>query len=61
MNWIYMKGWRWLADTTVYLILFISVSGVYLWYVLRAERTVGVILLVAGALSFFGMTYALSH
>ena len=61
MNWIYMKAWRWLADTTVYLLLFISVSGVYLWYVLRAERTVGFILLVAGALSFFGMTYALSH
>lgn len=61
MNWIYMKAWRWFADATVYLILFISVSGVYLWYVLRAERTVGFILLVAGALSFFGMTYALSH
>jgi hypothetical protein len=49
-----------MADATVYLILFISVSGVYLWYVLRAERSVGFILLFAGALSFFGMAYALS-
>ena len=61
MNWFYMRVWRWMADTTVYLILFISVSGVYLWYVLRAERTVGVILLFAGALSFFGIAYALIH
>ncbi len=61
MNWFYMKAWRWMADATVYLILFISVSGIYLWYVLRAERSVGLILLFAGALSFFGMAYALSH
>jgi len=61
MNWVYMKAWRWMADATVYLILFISVSGIYLWYVLRAERPVGLILLFAGALSFFGMAYALSH
>ena len=61
MNWFYMKAWSWMADATVYLILFISVSGVYLWYVLRGERRIGVILLVAGGLLFFGRTYALSH
>ena len=61
MNWFYMRVWRWMADATVYLILFISVSGIYLWYALRAERSVGVILLFAGALSFFGMAYALSR
>jgi hypothetical protein len=61
MNWFPMRAWRWMADATVYLILFISVSGIYLWYVLRAERAVGIILLFAGALSFFGMAYALSH
>ena len=61
MNWFYMRAWRWMADTTVYLVLFISVSDIYLWYVLRAERSVGYILLFAGAVSFFGMAYALSH
>src|SRR5213595_306109 len=61
MNWFYMRAWRWMADATVYLILFISVSGIYLWYVLRAERSMGLILLFAGALSFFGMAYALVH
>jgi len=61
MNWFYMRVWRWMADATVYLILFISVSGIYLWYVLRAERKMGFILLFAGASLFFGMAYALSH
>ena len=61
MNWFYMRAWRWMADSTVCLILFISVSGIYLWYALRAERSIGSILLFAGALSFFGMAYALSH
>ncbi len=61
MNWFYMRAWRWMADATVYLILFISVTGIYLWYMLRAERLVGFILLFMGALAFFGMAYALSH
>jgi len=61
MNWFAMKVWSWFADATVYLTLFITVSGVYLWYVLRAERTIGLILLFAGTLTFFGMAYAVSH
>src|SRR5215475_202251 len=43
MNSFYMKAWRWAADSTVYLILFITFSGIYLWYVLRSERAVGLI------------------
>ena len=61
MNWFYMKAWRWFADATVYLTLFITVSGIYLWYVLRAERKIGFILLFAGTLTFFGIAYAVSH
>ena len=61
MNWFFMKAWRWFADTTVYLTLFISISGIYLWYMLRAERRVGLILLFAGTLTFFGIAYAISH
>jgi hypothetical protein len=60
MNWIPMRIWRWLADATVYLLLFISASGVYLWTVLRSERRVGIAMLIAGAVSFFGMAYALA-
>ena len=61
MNWVYMMVWRWMADATVYLILFISLSGVYLWYALRSERSVGFFLLFGGALSLFGLAYALSR
>ena len=61
MNWFFMKAWRWFADATVYLTLFISVSGIYLWYMLRAERKIGFILLFAGTLTFFGLAYAVSH
>jgi hypothetical protein len=61
MNWFFMRMWRWFADATVYLTIFISVSGIYLWYMLRAERKVGLILLFAGTLTFFGIAYALSH
>jgi len=60
-NWFYMRVWSWLADATVYLVLFITASGIYLWYVLRAERKIGIGLLTAGALSFFGLVYALWH
>ena len=61
MNWFFMRAWRWFADATVYLTLFISVSGIYLWYVLRAERKVGLILLFAGTVTFFGIAYVISH
>jgi hypothetical protein len=61
MNWFYMRVWSWLADSTVYLSLFITLSGVYLWYALRAERTIGIALLVVGAVSFFCLIYALVY
>ena len=61
MNWFPMRAWRWFADGTVYLLFFISISGIYLWAVLRAERATGLALLAAGALSFIGMVYAVVH
>jgi hypothetical protein len=61
MNWFYMRLWRWFADGTVYLVLFLSASGLYLWYGLRAERRIGFCLLAAGVISFSGIVYALVH
>ena len=58
MNWFPMLAWRWFADGTVYLILLITLSGICLWAVLRAERVAGLALLAAGALSFMGIVYA---
>jgi hypothetical protein len=56
-----MRAWRWVADTTAYLTLFITVSGIYLWYVLRAERRIGYVLLGTGMLLFFGLTYVVAR
>ena len=51
----YMKIWRFLADVVVYLLLFLSASGVFLWYFLRMERNVGLISLGLGAMVFVGL------
>ena len=51
--------WRWLADATVYLTLFLSLSGINLWVALRAERRIRFTMIAAGALSFGGILYAI--
>lgn len=61
MNWFPMRIWFWLADATVYLVLFLTLSGVYLWLLLRSERRIGVALLSLGAVSFLGLAYAIVH
>lgn len=57
-NWIGTGIWRLFADTTIYLLLFISLSGVYLWWAIKAERRVGYAVLTAGAFTFAGLVYA---
>ena len=57
-NWFWTRAWQPFADATVYLLLFITVSGVYLWYAIKAERRVGFALLTAGAASLSGLIYA---
>ncbi len=59
-NWSYTRVWRWLADAMAYLLLFVSASGIYLWWVIRAERKIGLLLLGAGALSCMGIIYAIA-
>ena len=58
-NWFWTRAWRWFADGTVYLLLFISATGIYLWWALRAERRVGIALLALGASSLFGTVYGI--
>lgn len=55
-----IRAWRILADATGYLLLFITVSGIYLWIALKAERRIGLVLIAAGALTFAGLVYAVS-
>ena len=45
------------ADATIYLVLFITISGIYLWWTLKAERRIGAVLLSAGIMTFLGLIY----
>jgi len=60
-NWFFTRFWGWMADTTVYVILFLSLSGIYMWAVIKAERKVGLIMLASGCLSFVWIVYALLY
>jgi hypothetical protein len=57
-NWVWTQAWRWLADITVYFTLFVTITGIYLWFAIKAERRVGLAMLTAGAVTFFGLIYA---
>ena len=57
-NWVWTRIWRWFADATIYVTFFISISGAYLWFALKAERKIGLTLLGAGAVSLAGIMYA---
>ena len=58
-NWVGTRVWRLFADATIYLLLFISLSGVYLWWAIKAERKIGLALLTGGAATFAGLIYAI--
>lgn len=47
--------WRSIADTLVYSLLFITVSGVFLWYFLKSERRFGILAAGFGLLVFTGL------
>jgi hypothetical protein len=55
-----IRVWRVVADATAYLLLFITISGIYLWVALRAERRIGLLLLLTGAATFWGLVYAVA-
>ena len=55
-----VRGWRIVADATAYLLMFLTVSGIYLWVALKAERRIGFALIAAGTVSFFGLVYVIA-
>ena len=55
-----MRAWCVVADATSYLVLFITISGIYLWVALKAERRMGLLLILAGAGTFCGLVYAIA-
>lgn len=54
-NSAFMKAWRVIADGVVYFVLFLTVSGIFLWYILKAERVIGIYSLAFGVLFFIGV------
>lgn len=58
-NWSGSMAWAWVADWTVYLTLFLTATGIYLWLVIKAERKAGLIFLGTGFASFVAITYSL--
>lgn len=56
-NWVYTRLWEMLSDGVVYLVLFLSASGIYVWTVLKATRHTGLIAMGAGVLSFVLLAY----
>lgn len=60
-NWIWVQVWRWFADATVYFTLFVSITGLYLWFAIKAERRIGLAMLTAGAVTFFGLIYVVIY
>jgi hypothetical protein len=54
-NWLPTRIWRWIVDTVVYILLFLSASGIYLITLIRARRRTGLIYIGAGFVSFIGI------
>jgi hypothetical protein len=58
-NWVYVVWWSALADGVVYGLLALTASGLYLWWRLKPERTLGWLMLGAGVLSATILVFAL--
>lgn len=51
----FIKVWRYLVDITVYSLLFLTISGVFLWYFLQPERKLGVFAAGIGIVVLIGL------
>jgi hypothetical protein len=56
-NSLFLKIWRLIADAVVYLLLFLILSGIYLWYLLEIERNKGFYTIILGILFFIGLIF----
>jgi hypothetical protein len=56
---VFTRIWGWLADGTVYVLLFLTASGIYLWTVLKADRRAGLIFLGTGMVCFIAIVLAI--
>ena len=55
----FMKVWRLVTDSIVYLMLFLSASGIFLWYFLRPDRKLGLYALSFGLITLIVLVFLL--
>ena len=51
----FIKVWRYFVDTIVYSLLFLTISGVFLWYFLQSERKLGLLSVAIGVVVLIGL------
>jgi hypothetical protein len=56
-NSVFIKIWRKMADAVVYLLIFLTTSGIFLWYFTGSERESGVFALIFGGIIFTSLLY----
>jgi len=56
-NSLYIKIWRVIADAVVYLIMFLTISGIILWFSTGLERMSGTITTAFGILFFIALLF----
>ena len=54
-NSVFIRIWRMLTSVVVYTLLFLTVSGVFLWYSLKIERNLGLFSIALGIFLFAGL------
>ncbi|WP_461131732.1 PepSY-associated TM helix domain-containing protein [Spirosoma aerophilum] len=54
-NSVFLTIWKVMADGVVYLLLWLTVSGIFLWWCLKVERPMGLTAIVLGVLLFSGL------
>jgi len=52
INWFFSKLWGWSMDAFVCMLLFLTISGVYMWALIKAERKAGLGMLGGGGVAF---------
>jgi hypothetical protein len=57
----WVRAWRPLADAAAYGLLLLTLTGIWLWWAIRGARKAGGALVVAGAIFFLGVVYALAR
>ena len=60
-NWVFTRIWGVFADGTVYLLLFVTVTGIFICFLVKSERLRGLAFFAAGCICFVAVLMALIY